>query len=356
MKFFTSIIFLFLTFNLHASEYKLEKVISGLNKPWGMSFINDNELFLTQKSGEILKINLTTKEVKNFSHNLKVVQPHWQAGMLDIIYKDGEVFVSYTEDRGNDKTSTSIARGIIRDESFSEIENIFQSDSSWNNIHWGSRLMFKGDLLYASIGERGHGSVAQDPTSYFGKMIRINKDGSAPKDNPYAENKGWLPEIYQIGLRNPQGIILNPQDDEIYITNHGPRGGDFFGKVEAGTNYGWADVAWGGIDYDGSIIGDGSAWKEGLLKPIYTWIPSIAVSDMTFYVGDLFPDLKNKLLITSLKAQKLISLEFDGKKARNETILFEKIGRVRDVEANSVGEIFVIIDNDNSGIWKLVSD
>ena len=247
-------------------------------------------------------------------------------------------------------------RGIIKDESFSEIENIFQSDSSWNNIHWGSRLMFKGDLLYASIGERGHGSIAQDPTSYFGKMIRINKDGSAPKDNPYAENKGWLPEIYQIGLRNPQGIILNPQDDEIYITNHGPRGGDFFGKVEAGTNYGWADVAWGGIDYDGSIIGDGSAWKEGLLKPIYTWIPSIAVSDMTFYVGDLFPDLKNKLLITSLKAQKLISLEFDGKKARNETILFEKIGRVRDVEANSVGEIFVIIDNDNSGIWKLVSD
>ena len=356
MKFFILIIFLFLTFNLNASEYKLEKVISGLNKPWGMSFINDNELFLTQKSGEILKINLTTKEVKNFSHNLKVVQPHWQAGMLDIIYKDGEVFVSYTEDRGNDKTSTSIARGIIRDESFSEIENIFQSDSSWNNIHWGSRLMFKDDLLYASIGERGHGSVAQDPTSYFGKMIRINKDGSAPKDNPYAENKGWLPEIYQIGLRNPQGIILNPQDDEIYITNHGPRGGDFFGKVEAGTNYGWADVAWGGIDYDGSIIGDGSAWKEGLLKPIYTWIPSIAVSDMTFYVGDLFPDLKNKLLITSLKAQKLISLEFDGKKARNETILFEKIGRVRDVEANSVGEIFVIIDNDNSGIWKLVSD
>ena len=98
MKFFISIIFFLLTFNLNASEYKLEKVISGLNKPWGMSFINDNELFLTQKSGEILKINLTTKEVKNYPHNLKVVQPHWQAGMLDVIYEDGEIFVSYTED------------------------------------------------------------------------------------------------------------------------------------------------------------------------------------------------------------------------------------------------------------------
>ena len=128
--------------------------------------------------------------------------------MLDIIYEDGEIFVSYTEDRGDDKTSTSIARGFIENDSFSEIENIFQSGSSWNNIHWGSRLMFKDDLLYASIGERGHGSVAQDPTSYFGKMIRINKDGSAPKDNPYSMNEDWLPEIYQIGLRNPQGIML----------------------------------------------------------------------------------------------------------------------------------------------------
>ena len=355
MKFFISILFFLLTFNLNASEYKLEKVISGLNKPWGMSFINDNELFLTQKSGEILKINLTTKEVKNYPHNLKVVQPHWQAGMLDIIYEDGEIFVSYTEDRGDDKTSTSIARGFIENDSFSKIENIFQSGSSWNNIHWGSRLMFKDGLLYASIGERGYGSVAQDPTSYFGKMIRINKDGTAPKDNPYSMNEDWLPEIYQIGLRNPQGIMLYPNDSEIYITNHGPRGGDFFGKVEAGTNYGWADVAWGGIDYDGSIIGDGSAWKEGLLKPIYTWIPSIAVSDMTFYGGDLFPELKNKILVTSLKAQRLISLEFDGKKARNETTLFEKVGRVRDVETNSAGEIYVIIDNEDSGIWKLVN-
>ncbi len=316
MKYFISIIFFLLTFNLNASEYKLEKVISGLNKPWGMSFINDNELFLTQKSGEILKINLITKEVKNYPHNLKVVQPHWQAGMLDVIYEEGEIFVSYTEDRGDDKTSTSIARGFIENDSFSKIENIFQSGSSWNNIHWGSRLMFKDGLLYASIGERGYGSVAQDPTSYFGKMIRINKDGTA---------------------------------------NHGPRGGDFFGKVEAGTNYGWADVAWGGIDYDGSIIGDGSAWKEGLLKPIYTWVPSIAVSDMTFYGGDLFPELKNKILVTSLKAQRLISLEFDGKKARNETTLFEKVGRVRDVETNSAGEIYVIIDNEDSGIWKLVN-
>ncbi len=354
MKYILSFLLIFSS-SAFASDYKLEKVISGLTKPWGMSFINDDELFLTQKTGEILKINIRTQEIINYEHDLKVVSPHWQAGMLDILYHNKEIFVSYTELRDNDQTSTSIARGIIDGNKFKTIENIFQSEPPlWDNIHWGSRLMIKDNLLYASVGERAQGSVAQDPSNHIGKIIRINFDGSSPKDNPFAQQDDWLPEVYQIGLRNPQGMALNPDDNEIYITNHGPRGGDFFGKVVPGSNYGWMDVAWGGIDYDGSIIGDGSEWKPGLLRPIYRWIPSIAVSDMVFYDRDLFPELENKILITSLKAQQLISLEFDGEKAANETILIEKMGRLRDVDRNNAGEIFVIIDDDDSGIWKLV--
>ncbi len=351
----TILIYILFSSISYASEYKLEKVIDNLTKPWGMSFINDNELFLTQKTGEILKINLKTKEVINFDHKLKVVQPHWQAGMLDILYSNEEIFVSYTEDMGNDKTSTSIARGFIQGNELVGLQNIFQSQPPlWDNIHWGSRLMIKEDLLYASVGERAQGSFTQDPTNHIGKIIRINRDGSSPEDNPYSSMPDWLPEVYQIGLRNPQGIALNSNDNSIYITNHGPKGGDFFGEVVKGTNYGWMDVAWGGTDYDGSIIGDGSAWKEGLLKPIYRWIPSIAVSDMTFYKGNLFPELKDKVILTSLKAQRLISLDFSDGKASNETVLIEGMGRLRDVEQNDSGEIFVIIDDDNSGIWKLI--
>ena len=365
------IIFIYSLFSSisYASEYKLEKVIDNLNKPWGMSFVNDDELFLTQKTGEILKINLKTKEVINFEHDLKVVQPHWQAGMLDILYSNEEIFVSYTEDIGNDKkwckwfsswcdsyTSTSIARGLIQDNELVSLNNIFQSKPPLvDKIHWGSRLMIKDDLLYASVGERAQGSVTQDPTNHIGKIIRINRDGSAPKDNPYSSEPNWLPEVFQVGLRNPQGMALNSNDSSIYITNHGPKGGDFFGEVVKGTNYGWMDVAWGGTDYDGSIIGDGSAWKEGLLKPIYRWIPSIAVSDMIFYKGNFFPELNDKVILTSLKAQRLISLDFNDGKASNETVLIEGMGRLRDVEQNDSGEIFVIIDDNNSGIWKLVN-
>ena len=350
-------IIIFLIFSpslLLASDYKLEKVISNLNKPWGMSFIDNENILLTQKSGEILKINLNTQSIVKLEHNLAVVEPHWQAGMLDILYYDGFVFVSYTEDRGGEKTSTSIAKGELKDNNIINLNNIFQSEPPVENqLHWGSRLAIKDKLLYASVGERALGSVAQDPSNHIGKIIRINIDGSAPEDNPFVNNSDWLPEVYQIGLRNPQGMAFNPTDEEIYITNHGPKGGDFFGKVEAGTNYGWMDVAWGGVDYDGSIIGDGSSWKEGFLKPIYRWIPSIAVSNLIFYQGDKFPELKNNIILTSLKAKRLIKLDFKNGKALNEKVLVDKIGRFRDVEQNDTGQIFVIIDDEESGIWEL---
>ena len=355
MKLFCTILFfLFLPFFAFAFDYKLEKVISNLNKPWGMSFIDDDNILVTQKSGDILKINLNTKSIVKLEHNLAVTEPHWQAGMLDVLYSDGYIFVSYTEDRGDEKTSTSIAKGELVDNKIINFMNIFQSEPPVvNQLHWGSRLTIKDELLYASVGERALGSVAQDPSNHIGKIIRINTDGSAPEDNPFVNNSDWLPEVYQIGLRNPQGMALNPSDQEIYITNHGPKGGDFFGKVVSGSNYGWMDVAWGGVDYDGSIIGDGSAWKEGLLKPIYRWIPSIAVSNLIFYQGNLFPELKNNIVLTSLKAKKLIKLDFNDGKASNETVLVKGMGRFRDVEQNNRGEIFVIIDDEESGIWKL---
>ena len=151
MKYILSFLLIFSS-SAFASDYKLEKVISGLTKPWGMSFINDDELFLTQKTGEILKINIRTQEIINYEHDLKVVSPHWQAGMLDILYHNKEIFVSYTELRDNDQTSTSIARGVIDGNKFKTIENIFQSEPPlWDNLHWGSRLMIKDNLLYLSL-------------------------------------------------------------------------------------------------------------------------------------------------------------------------------------------------------------
>ncbi len=340
----------------HSENYSLEKAFDGLNRPWGMSFIDDHNLLVTQKSGEIIKINLKTQEKIELDHNLKVLEVGWQGGMLDVLYHDGVVYVSYTEKRYGKHTTTSIAAGKLVNDRLENFKNIFRSDPPVDtDIHWGSRLAVKDNYLFASVGERAQGMAAQDPTNHFGTIIRLNLDGSIPKSNPgLTTNKDWLPEIYQIGVRNPQGMAVSPVDNEVYITNHGPKGGDFFGKVIKGSNYGWMLVAWGGTDYDGSIIGDGSAWKPGLLKPIYKWIPSIAVSNMIFYQGEKFPELNNKVLVTSLKAQKLISLDYKNDKVINEQVLYEREGRMRDVEFNSKGEIFIIIDDSKSGIWKLI--
>ena len=335
-----------------AEEYRLLKIIDGLYKPWGLTFIDNENVLITLKSGEIVKVNIPDRDYQKITHNLEIKE-YGQGGLLDILFKDNMVYVSYSEKRGDEKFSTSIALGKLSDNNI-VFDNIFQSEPPVKeNIHFGSRLAIKDNYLYASIGERRQGIATQDPSNHFGKIIRIKLDGTIPLDNPNFNNPQSLPEVFQIGLRNPLGMALSPIDNEVYITNHGPKGGDFFGKVIRAGNYGWDDVAWGGIDYDGSIIGDGSAWKPGYDKPIYRWIPSIAVSNIVFYKGDAFKDWEGDVLLASLKAQKLIKLEFKNGKVLNEVTLFDRKGRLRDVEINNKGEIFVIIDDANGSFWQL---
>ena len=177
LKYLFLFIFLFSTHIVYAESYSLDKVSIDLVKPWGMSFIDDENLLVTQKSGEILKINLTSKEVINLKHNLKVLEVGWQGGMLDILYDKGSVYVSYTEKRYGKHTTTSIAAGELVNNKLMNFKNIFRSDPPIDtDIHWGSRLAIKDNLLFASVGERAQGMAAQDPTNHFGKIIRINLD------------------------------------------------------------------------------------------------------------------------------------------------------------------------------------
>lgn len=341
---------------LLADEYNLSKIKGKLYKPWGISFINEDEILITQKSGEILKIDISTQDSTNISHNL-IVKEYGQGGLLDILYYQDHIYVTYAEKRNSNKYSTSIARGNFVSDNEINFTNIFQSEPpTEEDIHFGSRLSIKDNFLYATLGERKQGIATQDPNNHYGKIIRINLDGSIPSDNPDFNDPKTYPGVFQVGLRNPQGMALSPVDNEVYITNHGPKGGDFFGKVIREGNYGWDDVAWGGIDYDGSIIGDGSAWKPGYDKPIYRWIPSIAVSNIVFYQGKEFEYLNGNVLLASLKAQKLISLQYENGKIINEEILIEKKGRIRDVEVNKQGKIFIITDDANGGLWQLMKN
>ncbi len=347
------IIFLFLVqiYQLSAFEPKLQKIIDGLDSPWSLSFINDSKVLVSEKSGNLILVDFNNQKIKKIKHNLEILEDG-QGGLLEVLYYNGEVFVSYSENLKNGNSSTSVASAKFS-ENFLNFKNIFRADPPINSgYHFGSRLVIKDNLLYATVGERGEGMIAQDPTKHPGSIIRIHLDGKIPKDNPkFKDKKTWKPEIYQIGVRNPQGMDLSPFDNKIYLTNHGAKGGDWFGEAKYGENYGWKILGWGGTNYTGSRIGP--KWKPGFTKAIKYWVPSIAVSSMVIYKGSEFEEWNGHALITSLRDQSLRKIKFKDNEFLEEKIIFKGIiGRIRDIEIQeSTGKIYLLTDE--GFIWRL---
>ncbi|PDH19712.1 MAG: glucose dehydrogenase [Pelagibacterales bacterium MED-G43] len=339
------------TLNLKAEDFKLNQIISGFNGPWSFTFKNENEILVTEKSGQILFVNLNDKIIKKLSHNLDILEDG-QGGLLEILYHNEIIFVSYSENRGNGKSSTSVASANF-DHKNLNFKNIFRAEPPINSgYHFGSRLVIKDNFLFITAGERGKGMIAQDPTKHPGSIIRIHLNGRIPKDNPkFKGRNNWLPEIFQIGVRNPQGMDVSPYDNKIYLTNHGARGGDWFGEAKHGENYGWKILGWGGINYTGTKIGP--KWKPGFTKAIKYWVPSIAASSMIIYKGDEFKEWNGDALITSLKDQSLRKIKFKENEFFDEKIIFkDNIGRIRDIEIQEkTGEIFLLTDE--GSIWRL---
>ena len=347
--FFCLIILFCFSSNSYSKNYKFTKIIE-LNEPWGSSFINKDELIITEKNGKIKIVNINSGEVLEVDHNLNFLKVG-QGGLLDILHKDNFLWISYSEDRGNWKTSTSIAKAKL-DKKELNFKNIFQAEPPIDSgYHFGSRLAIKNNYLFASAGERGQGMIAQDPTKHPGSIIRIHLDGSIPKDNPKFEGKtDWLPEIYQIGVRNPQGLTVSDYDGKIYLSNHGARGGDWFGEAKKGENYGWKILGWGGKNYSGTKIGP--KWKPGFTKAIQYWVPSIATSAITIYEGNEFKDWNGHALITSLKDKSLRKLIFNDLSNVKEDLIFKnEIGRIRDIQVHpSNGKIFFLSED---GLWLM---
>jgi aldose sugar dehydrogenase len=345
------LIYIIQFFNLICAEPKLEELIRGLNSPWSISFLTDNDILVTEKSGELLKINLTSKKIEKFNHNLDILVDG-QGGLLEVLYKNKEIFVSYSENRGNGKSSTSVAKALLKKKELN-FKNIFRAEPAINSgYHFGSRLVIKDDYLFITAGERGQGMIAQDATKHPGSIVRIHLDGSVPDNNPkFEDKKHWLKEIYQIGVRNPQGMSLSPFNNKIYLTNHGAKGGDWFGVVNKGENYGWKILGWGGTNYTGTKIGP--KWKPGFTKPIKYWVPSIAASSMVIYKGNEFKEWNGDALITSLKDQSLRKIKFKNNNFLKEDIIFKgNIGRIRDIEIQKItGEIFLLTDQ--GSLWRL---
>jgi aldose sugar dehydrogenase len=338
-------------FDLNSKEPKLKEIIKDLKNPWSLSFMTDTDIIVTEKSGNLLKINLINSKINKFTHNLNILEDG-QGGLLDVLFKNNEIFVSYSENRGGGKSSTSVAKASIKNNNLN-FKNIFRAEPPINSgYHFGSRLVIKKNYLFITVGERGKGMIAQDASKHPGSIIRIHLDGSIPTDNPKFENKkNWQPEIYQIGVRNPQGMALSPFNGEIYLTNHGAKGGDWFGIVKKAENYGWKILGWGGTNYTGTKIGP--KWKSGFTKAIKYWVPSIAVSSILIYKGKEFQEWNGEALITSLKDQSLRKIKFKDNNFLKEDIIFKDIiGRIRDIEIQKkTGEIFLLTDQ--GSIWRL---
>ena len=351
MKKLIIILFLFGFSNLYASDIKFKKIVDGLKKPWSLSFIDQENVVITEKSGKLLTLSLIDQKISEIKHNLSVLEDV-QGGLLDVLYDQNQVYISYSENRGDWKTSTSVAKGKFNKKNI-EFKNIFRAEPPIDSgYHFGSRLAIKDGHLYITAGERGQGMIAQDASKHPGSVIRINLDGSIPKDNPkFKSKKDWLPEIFQIGVRNPQGLALSPFDDKIYMTNHGAKGGDWFGTANFGENYGWKILGWGGTNYSGTKIGP--KWKPGFTKAIKYWVPSIAVSAMTIYNGTTFKEWNGDALIASLKDQSLRKIKFKNNIFLNEEIIFKgNIGRIRDIKIHKeTGDLYML--SDNGELWRM---
>lgn len=337
-------------------SYTLETVVEGLANPWGMSWLPDGSMLVTEKEGTLWHIKNGTKTQVA---NVPEVYNRGQGGLLDIEahpdYKNnGWIYITYASPEGEEKGGhTALIRAKLENNALTQMETLYKAGpNTTKGQHFGSRIEFdnKGHV-YFTIGERGNRDEnPQDITRDGGKVYRLLEDGSIPPDNPFVGAPNAKKAIYTYGNRNPQGMVKHPDTGEIWIHEHGPKGGDEINIVKKGGNYGWPLITYG-VNYSGTSITDKTS-DPNMEPPLYYWVPSIAPSGMDFVTGNMYPDWKGNLLVGSLKFNYLEMLTLtDGKVTKRQKIA-EDIGRVRNVKMGPDGYMYIGVEG--VGIVKVV--
>jgi glucose/arabinose dehydrogenase len=324
--------------------------IATLDSPWGLQFLPDGRMLVTQKGGQLLYVTADGKT--QAISGVPAVVARGQSGLLDVALdpafaRNHRIYLSYLESRGGGY-DIAVSRGELDGNALNNVTAIFHAEQiSGSTTNVGSRLAFARDgTLFVSVGDRFNPrDKAQDLSVDSGKIIRITTDGKPPADNPFVGKPGARPEIWSYGHRNPEAMAINPRTGVLWDVEHGARGGDEINIPQKGKNYGWPVITYG-IDYSGAPIGEGTQ-KAGLEQPIYYWDPVIAPSGMMFYTGDKFPAWKGSLFVGGLQAQALVRLTLDGDKVVGEERLLPDHGvkeRIRDVRQGPDGLIYVLTD------------
>lgn len=344
------------TIKTQTNTIKIDILTDKLVFPWALAFLPDGAMLITERSGK-LRI-FKDGHLSSPLSGLPKVRAKGQGGLLDVAVdpdfdKNHYIYVTFSEP-GDGGGGTAVARSELHGDTLKNTKIIYrQNIKSRTTRHYGSRIAFPPDgTLFISHGDRGDRPRAQDPFDHAGSLIRINKDGSVPIDNPFRDGKKALPEIWSIGHRNMQGLDIHPETGKVWTVEHGARGGDEINQPEAGKNYGWPIISYG-RHYSGRKIGVGIT-RQGLEQPHYYWDPSIAPSSLAFYKGDLFPEWKGDIFIGALAGQLLVRLDMDGEAIKSEErLLADDYGRIRDVVSGPDGALYLLSDDEDGLLLRI---
>jgi glucose/arabinose dehydrogenase len=335
---------------------RIEKVSPRLIKPWGLAFLPKGDLLVTEKRGRLYQI---TKGKLIQISGLPKIKEIGQGGLLDIAVhpnfeKNRLIYYSFSLET-NGLVTTALGRSELIKNQLINTEILFEmAPKTRGGAHFGSRIVFAPmNQLFLSLGERGSVNRAQNINDHGGSIIRLTWDGKIPQDNPFIGNYRAKPEIYSFGHRNPQGLTWDPIRKNLLSTEHGPKGGDELNIIKKGLNYGWPVITYG-RGYDNSKIGIGSK-KEGMESPIYQWTPSIAPSGLMVYTGKVFPNWRGDIFVGALKFKQLHRLTYkEGEIVAEEILLKNKIGRIRDVRIGPDGYIYLLNDEINGAVFRII--
>jgi glucose/arabinose dehydrogenase len=340
-------------------SFRIVEEAAGLDHPWGMTFLPDGSILITERPGGL--VHIEQGRARDIG-GIPAIAASGQGGLLDIALSpdydtDGWIYLTYAVEQsaGSGTYTTALGRGRLSGTTLQSWEELFvMGNPSASTRHFGSRIAFGADgYLYMTVGDRGERNRAQDLGDHGGSTLRLTADGAPAPGNPFIGQPGALSEIFSYGHRNAQGMTIHPDTGAVWQHEHGPLGGDEVNIIGSGNNYGWPVITYG-REYSGGPVGSGITHQAGMEQPLAHWEPSIAPSGMTFYTGDKFPGWKGDLFIGALAGKHLRRLVVSGETIVHQEVLLENlVGRIRAVIQGPEGLLWLITDDDNGKLYRL---